>query len=304
MACAFTVTSAEAGQKLLQCLSRRLYAPENTLHRWIRTGQVRVNGGRRKPFDRLEEGDEIRIPPFAAASFPIPAATVPMPDSTPEKLPIIFSSAELLVINKPSGLPVHPGTGHADCLTARLAAMFPKSDCPFTPTPIHRLDRDTSGVLLVARSYACLQRLSAAFAKRGGLRKEYLAWCAGIWPQSETLRLEDHLQKAGAFHRERMSCGKEGRHADLEATLVLCEKNASLMRLVPHTGRTHQIRVQLASRGFPIIGDAKYGGKAAFPAGAPQSGLLLHSWRITIEGQTFSTPPPWKGRWNVAASLD
>lgn len=304
MACAFTVTNAEAGQKLLQCLSRRLHTPESLLHRWIRTGQVRVNGGRRKPFDRLEEGDEIRLPPFAASSLPPASSAAALPPSAEETLPIIFSSPELIVVNKPAGLPVHPGTGHADCLTARLAALFPPEECPFAPTPIHRLDRDTSGILLVARTYACLQRLSAAFARREGLRKEYLAWCAGRWPHRETLLIQDRLQKAGAPHKERMRCGQEGRHAELEATPVLCQKDASLLRLVLHTGRTHQIRVQLASRGFPVIGDAKYGGKAAFPGGAPQEGLLLHAWRLTIEGQAFSAPPPWKGRWQASAPLD
>ncbi len=300
MASAFTVTRAEAGQKLLQCLSRRLHEPENILHRWIRTGQVRVNGGRRKPFDRLEEGDEIRLPPFAAPSLP----PVPLPGGPEKALPIVFSSPELIVINKPAGLPVHPGTGHEDCLTARLAVMFPPEKYPFAPTPVHRLDRDTSGLLLVARTYDCLQRLSAAFARREGLRKEYLAWCAGMWSRPGTLVLQDRLQKTGAPNKERVRCGQEGRLAELEAEPVLCRKDASLLRLTLHTGRTHQIRVQLASRGFPVIGDAKYGGKAAFPAGAPEKGLLLHAWRLSAEGQTFSAPPPWKGRWHAALPRD
>ena len=141
------VTAAEAGQKLLQFLSRRFEEPQSVLHRWIRTGQVRINGGRAKPFDRVELNDEIRVPPFAGAGTK--AERVPASSGGKELPPIVAETADVIVFCKPSGLPVHPGTGHTDSLTTRLEAAFAGS--PFIPAPVHRLDRDTSGLLLVFR---------------------------------------------------------------------------------------------------------------------------------------------------------
>ena len=138
------VTAAEAGQKLLQFLSRRFEEPQSVLHRWIRTGQVRINGGRAKPFDRVELNDEIRVPPFAGAGTK--AERVPASSGGKELPPIVAETADVIVFCKPSGLPVHPGTGHTDSLTTRLEAAFAGS--PFIPAPVHRLDRDTSGLLL------------------------------------------------------------------------------------------------------------------------------------------------------------
>ncbi|MFR7887637.1 MAG: pseudouridine synthase, partial [Bilophila wadsworthia] len=154
------VTAAEAGQKLLQFLSRRFEEPQSVLHRWIRTGQVRINGGRAKPFDRVELNDEIRVPPFAGAGTK--AERVPASSGGKELPPIVAETADVIVFCKPSGLPVHPGTGHTDSLTTRLEAAFAGS--PFIPAPVHRLDRDTSGLLLVGKTYAAVRRLSDALA--------------------------------------------------------------------------------------------------------------------------------------------
>ena len=296
----FRVSDAEAGQKLLQCLARRVEATQGELHRWIRTGQVRVNGGRRGPFDRLEAGDELRLPPFAKLQQASAA-----PASMGRALPVIWESPDLLVVNKPAGLPTHPGTGHDDSVVTRLhAAMAPGT--AFAPTPAHRLDRDTSGVLLVARSYSTLRRLNDAFARHETVVKEYLAWCAGRWDVASTLRLVDRLEKqadtpGGA---ERMRTSDTGRHAAMDVTVLRAASNATLLHIRLLTGRTHQIRVQLASRGHPILGDAKYGGGVAFPHGVAVPGLLLHAFRLTLapntpEVQTFLALPLWPGPWHV-----
>ena len=116
------VTAAEAGQKLLQFLSRRFEEPQSVLHRWIRTGQVRINGGRAKPFDRVELNDEIRVPPFAGAGTK--AERAPASSGGKELPPIVAETDDVIVFCKPSGLPVHPGTGHTDSLTTRLEAAF------------------------------------------------------------------------------------------------------------------------------------------------------------------------------------
>ena len=126
------VTAAEAGQKLLQFLSRRFEEPQSVLHRWIRTGQVRINGGRAKPFDRVELNDEIRVPPFAGAGTK--AERAPASSGGKELPPIVAETDDVIVFCKPSGLPVHPGTGHTDSLTTRLEAAF--AGLPFIPAPV------------------------------------------------------------------------------------------------------------------------------------------------------------------------
>lgn len=349
MAEPLVVTAAEAGQKLVQYLQRRCGAPQPAIQRWVRTGQVRINGGRCKPFDRVAEGDVVRVPPFALAGREGTTGTVtdgasphspgtgsgkdapgkpvvppqPLPQFPP--LPPVVGRAEgLLVLLKPAGLAVQPGTGHDDCVTARLAAQYAGAD--FLPTPAHRLDRDTSGLLLVATSYARLRALSDAFAAREGLVKEYLAWVAGRWTHEGTLTLHDRLEKQGAPGRQKvrrvggdgaaprvakfgghevaravsgvaacMAAGDDaGRHAACTVTPLRRGDGASLLLVRLHTGRTHQIRVQLAERGHPIMGDRKYGGPAC------GQGMLLHAVRLTLpDGERFTALPDWAGRWQV-----
>jgi 23S rRNA pseudouridine955/2504/2580 synthase len=344
MAEPLVVTAAEAGQKLLQYLQRRCGAPQSAIQRWVRTGQVRLNGGRCKPFDRVAEGDVVRVPPFALAGgadapatvadgvprcapdsgpgdanvadtpAPPPSSLPPLPPPPP---PVVGQAEGLLVLLKPAGLAVQPGTGHADCVTARLAAHHAGAD--FLPTPAHRLDRDTSGLLLVATSYARLRALSDAFAAREGLVKEYLAWVAGRWPHEDARTLRDRLEKQGEPGRQKVrrvaqaglggdaaraavhaapdaapDAGDAARDAACTVTPLRRGDAASLLLVRLHTGRTHQIRVQLAGRGHPIIGDRKYGGPAC------DQGMLLHAVRLTLpDGERFSALPDWTGQWKV-----
>jgi 23S rRNA pseudouridine955/2504/2580 synthase len=215
----------------------------------------------------------------------------------------------LLVLLKPAGLAVQPGTGHDDCVTARLAEHHAGAD--FLPTPAHRLDRDTSGLLLVATSYARLRALSDAFAAREGLVKEYLAWVAGRWPHEGAQTLRDRLEKQGAPGREkvrrvearsagdaaagRFASGAEmGRFAACTVIPLRRGDAASLLLVRLHTGRTHQIRVQLAGRGHPVMGDRKYGGPAC------ANGMLLHAVRLALPGgEGFTALPDWTGPWKV-----
>ena len=154
------VDPREGGQKLLQFLQRRLDLPPSLLHRWIRTGQVRINGGRAKPFGLVAAGDSVRLPPFALGMSRRSKATGGQASPEQEHEPRQRTQAlppaprplqkdgDLWVFCKPAGLPTHPGTGHEDSLSSRLAARA--GDAPFKPTPVHRLDKDTSGILLVA----------------------------------------------------------------------------------------------------------------------------------------------------------
>lgn len=294
----FTVTPEEAGQKLLQYLVRRLGAdlPQAALQRFIRTGQVRVDGRRSKPFSRLDPGQRVRVPPYenaeaAQAQTPTRHADTALPGNPVPDLDILHEDDELLVVVKPAGLPVHPGSGHAEALTTILAARQPEA--PFRPTPAHRLDRDTTGLLLVAKSYRALRAIHEAMAA-GELGKDYLAWVMGRWTESEInewVVLRDRLAKTGAPGQERMTRDADGQEAVSKVRLLFTTGEASLMEVRLVTGRTHQIRSQLGSRGHPVCGDPKYGG------GRPP--LFLHAWRVTLPGAAFCAPPPWPEAWAV-----
>ncbi len=165
-----TVTDAEAGQKLLQYLERRLTGdvPRSAIQRWIRKGQVRVNKGRKKPFDRIEAGQIVRIPPYT------PGET--KTTTSGGNLVIAHEDDRIIAIAKPAGLAAHGGEKIEDSVIARLTAMRPNAD--FMPTLCHRLDKDTSGILLAAKTYEALRSLNDLFAS-GNVGKLYLAWVKG-----------------------------------------------------------------------------------------------------------------------------
>ncbi|MDE5879511.1 MAG: RluA family pseudouridine synthase [Desulfovibrio sp.] len=303
------VGRAESGQKLLQFLQRRLNLPPALLHRWIRTGQARLNGRRAKPFARVSEGDLVRVPPFAAAlaaqaGAPLlngSAATPPEAGAAsassaalPPLPPLIGSLGDIWAFNKPAGLPTHPGTGHADSLSSRLAAHAPGA--AFPPTPAHRLDKDTSGILLVAATHDALRALQEGFRERR-IHKEYVAWVAGRWPFAGPRLLRAHLRKEGPEGAERMRVCAPGTEPAPNSREALCVvrplkvgDEASLLQIRLITGRTHQIRVQLADLGHPVLGDAKYGRgrRDACP------GLCLHALRVTLpDGRALECLPDW-----------
>ena len=320
------VQETESGQKLLQFLQRRLNLPPTLLHRWVRTGQVRINGSRCKPFARVQAGDIVRLPPFAfklaeaGASPGDPQTPINEPASSdagsPPLPPMIGTDGYLWAFNKPAGLPTHPGTGHEDSLSSRLAAYF--ADAPFRPVPVHRLDKETSGVLLVAASYEALAKAQEAL-RTGALAKEYVVWVQGAWPYEETQLLRHFLRKDSAqgYEKVRIAAADEANSREalclVRPLRVAQGQSLLLVRLL--TGRTHQIRVQLAAMGHPVLGDPKYGaaprrhvprGAYALPAPArvgganpknPQpEGLMLHALRVTMPcGRIFSCLPSWVG---------
>ncbi len=323
------VQETESGQKLLQFLQRRLNLPPTLLHRWVRTGQVRINGSRCKPFARVQTGDIVRLPPFAfkmaeeSASETAPqpltdTALDTQPVDSPPLPPMIGTDGYLWAFNKPAGLPTHPGTGHDDSLSSRLAAYF--ASAPFKPTPVHRLDKETSGVLLVAASYEALAKAQDAI-RDGTLAKEYVVWVQGRWPFAETQLLRHFLRKDAAQGYEKVRPAAPGEADSREALCMVrplrVEQAQSLLLVHLLTGRTHQIRVQLAAVGYPVIGDTKYGqaaptrrhvprGAYALPAparmgttekSAPEpENLMLHALRVTMPcGHVFSCLPPWSG---------
>ena len=293
----FTVSEAEAGQKLLACLKRRLGQdlPDGLLHRIIRGGEVRVNGKRAQPFARLEAGDEIRVPPLrldndTAKNRSVCAVT----DPASTGLDIVAETPEYLILNKPAGLAAQPGSGHEDSLSSRLAAAYAGAE--FTPTPVHRLDKATSGLTLAAKTYRALAAAQEGF-RQHIIHKDYLAWVQGDWPQAGPLDLHDLLEKQNVGGLEKVATGT-GKIALCTVWPLFRKDERTLLRVRLRTGRTHQIRVQLASRGHPIAGDVKYGGRPT------SQGMCLHAWRLILpDGQNFIAPPPWKGAFAVDSKI-
>lgn len=289
-----TVSGEEAGLKVIGLLERHFGLPKSLLHRWIRTGQVRVNGGRVQPFARVEEGDTVRVPPFAEAMAGEAGETKAAVQDLPE-LPIIGEKDGLVAVFKPAGLPTQPGTGHEDSASERLRAM--SGDSAFPITPAHRLDRDTSGVLLCGRTFQALTRAQELFRDHDGLGKEYLAWVEGHWPYRGEHVLRHYLSKRLVGGHEKMTASEnpaDGREAVLAARALAFNGGATLLLVRIFTGRTHQIRVQLAAAGYPIVNDGKYGR----PGGGT---MYLHCFRLFLpDGTVFSAAPSWKGDFAAA----
>jgi 23S rRNA pseudouridine955/2504/2580 synthase len=297
------VRPEEAGQKLLQFLQRRLggQVPGSALLRVIRTGQVRVDGGRKKPFFRLAAGQEVRVPPLERlateeAAPALSAAAAGAQDQAPG-LSLLFDSHGYVAVRKPAGLCSHAGTRHKDSVADRLKARF--AGAAFLPVLVHRLDKDTSGILLAAKTYAELRRLNDLFAARGVV-KTYLAWVDGAWPGKGPEVLEDRLElledrldlaKGGGNDRRKVlaATGDEGKTARCEVRPLVRKRQATLLLVRLFTGRTHQIRVQLSLRGHPVISDAVYGRKVR---GLP---MLLHSLCLRLPERALFAPPEWAG---------
>ncbi|MDR2744670.1 MAG: RluA family pseudouridine synthase [Desulfovibrio sp.] len=301
---------AESGLKLLRFLERRTGLPQALLHRWLRTGQIRLNGRRTKPFERVQTDDSVRLPPFAldmiekgealfvSGGDPLlpPPRFAVLPGGGPENPPLLASvghKGDIWALYKAPGLPTHGGTGHSDSLAARLAARY--AGAPFIPLPAHRLDKDTSGVLLVAASYRALQKIHGALRERRTL-KEYLAWARGRWP-FEGIRLLRHAlrkQETAGFEKVCVVLPQDDSASSREALCFVqplkIRPEMSLLRICLLTGRTHQIRAQLAALGHPVLGDAKYGAGMA-------GRMFLHAARVVLpDGAVFACPPPWRGR--------
>ncbi len=293
-----TVNQTERDMKLITFLSRRLEreAAAAELHRWIRSGQVRVNGRRARAFDRLAAGDAVRLPPFAAAFARHEDASVAVSpgDFLDHGLRILAVTDDFLALEKPAGLPSQPGSKQETDVTDILRRHF--AAAAYIPAPVHRLDKNTSGILLAGRTHEAQERLHALFSRQEtaqghaqGVEKVYLAWVAGLWPYEDEQTLVDFLAKKSAgldrasFETVRAVDADNGKEAKSRVSRLEIRQTppgvSSLLRVVLETGRTHQVRVQLATRGAPIRGDLKY-------KGPPCSRMLLHAHALAF---------PWKG---------
>jgi len=280
-----TVSTDSAGRRFDRWLAERF--PERTygeIQKWLRTGQVRLDGHRAKGNERLAGGETVRVPPQAGAAEDRTSkrARVIRPGDV-EKIRalVLYEDSELFVLNKPAGLAVQGGTGthvHLDAMLDGLADGEGER-----PRLVHRLDRDTSGVLIIARNAKAATRLTGLF-RRGAVQKLYWALTVGV-PRPLVGEIDAPLIKSGMGDREIMTVASEGGLPSRTQYRVLqrAQRVLSWVALAPLTGRTHQLRVHCAHIGTPILGDGKYGGEAAFlPGNADSSRLHLHARAIRL----------------------
>ena len=294
-----SIDNASEGQRLDNFLLRICKGvPKTHVYRIIRSGEVRVNKGRAQVDTRLLSGDVVRIPPIRLTDNATPNATAQKsgPAHTPPReFAVLFEDDHLLAIDKPTGVAVHGGSGVSFGVIEQLRRARPQAK--FLEL-VHRLDRDTSGVLLIAKRRSALVNLQAQFKARE-TGKTYLALVKGAWPakiKMIDLPLHKYLINGGEDgvdgERRVKVVAKDDPDGMRSITLVKVAKlytlpngeSASLLEVTIKTGRTHQIRVHLAHHGHPVIGDEKYGdfelNNALVKAGMKR--MYLHAWRLTF----------------------
>ena len=298
------ISDDDGGQRLDNWLLRTLKGvPRSRVYRLLRKGEVRVNGKRTKPDYRVVAGDDVRLPPLRAAPEPVPHR---VPDTLIAAIEraIVYSDPDVLVLAKPSGLAVHGGSGLSFGVIEALRASRPQESLELA----HRLDRDTSGLLLVARNRTALRTLHALL-REGRIEKRYLALVKGRWNLGKKTIAAPLATRARQGGERVVRVHAAGKAADTTFTPVdFYGPRATLLAVEIGTGRTHQIRVHAAHAGHPVAGVAKYGDRE-FNAALRDLGLarmFLHAQALSFEwpgsGKTFAVSAPLPAE--LAAVLD
>ncbi|MCS2610061.1 RluA family pseudouridine synthase [Halomonas dongshanensis] len=281
------IAPEQAGQRIDNFLMTRLKgAPRALIYRIVRKGEVRVNKKRVKVDYRLQGGDVVRVPPLRLTPR---EAVREVSDNLRDVLvgSVIMENADWMVLNKPSGLAVHGGSGVKIGLIEALRQV--REDISFLEL-VHRLDRDTSGCLLLAKSRDALVTLNASL-KQHAMDKRYLALVSGRWPARKTY-VSARLDRFDAGNGERrVRVDPNGKVSRTHFAVVETFEGATLIEAEPVTGRTHQIRVHAAHAGHPLLGDDKYASR--------ESGLLsqrLGVGRLFLHARSLTFPEPNSGR--------
>lgn len=292
------VTTERAGERLDLFVAAEMRLPRSRIQRWIRAGLVEVDGESSKPARALAAGETVVCTP------PLPQADERVRPE-PGELSLLHQDADVVVLDKPAGLPMHPGAGRrSGTLAHRLVARYPEMSGvggPGRPGIVHRLDIDTTGVVVAARTAAAYAALSEDFAARR-VEKLYLAICYGAPRPTEgsfTGAIGRHPER-----RKEMTVRSDGRPARTDYSTLATISGVSLLRLELMTGRTHQIRVHLKAAGHPLVGDPVYGEARWKALRRPVRPVLrdfprpaLHAWTLDFDhpasGQRlhFSSPP-------------
>jgi 23S rRNA pseudouridine955/2504/2580 synthase len=267
--------------------------------KWLRTGQVRVDGHRAKPGQRVTQGQEIRVPPMPASrTAERPAErkrpSVDRADAAALRDSVIYQDDFLIALNKPAGLAVQGGSKTHRHLDGMLDVL--QFDAKDRPRLVHRLDKDTSGLLLLARDRQTASQLAVLFQGRE-VEKTYWALVVGI-PDHDSGVIDARLAKRGGEGSERVESVDDGQAAETEYRILdNAARRIAWLELRPRTGRTHQLRAHCKAMGTPIVGDGKYGGRESEVEGLPQR-LHLHARGLTL-------PHPASGdRLTLEAPLD
>ncbi len=273
-----TIDEGEDGQRIDNYLLRELKGvPRSHVYRLVRSGEVRVNSGRIDQTYRLRAGDRVRIPPVRVSASP---SQRPAPPAGLATLPTLFEDAALIAIDKPAHLAVHGGSGVSFGVIEQLRAARPEAK--FLEL-VHRLDRDTSGVLLIAKKRSALTALHAAW-REGAVEKQYLALVSGAWTRTDQVVAAPLFRYLLPDGERRVRIDPAGQSARTVFRRREVGPIATLVEADLETGRTHQLRVHLAHLGTPILGDEKYGDFALNKRLAKRGlkRMFLHACRIRL----------------------
>lgn len=298
-----TITAAAgAGQRIDNYLVKKLNnIPKSKVYSILRKGEVRVNKGRIKPSYKLQADDVVRIPPLLKDDAPAPL----IPQSALERINIesavLYEDQNLLVINKPAGLAVHGGSGLSFGLIEMLRKVRPDAE---VLELVHRLDRDTSGCVMIAKNQPMLRGMHALFRNRD-ITKVYHTLVKGF--ANDNFTVCEPLQKYVLSSGERLvNVHPEGLASETQFTTLKRFNGVTLLQAEPVTGRTHQIRVHAVTRGLPIIGDQKYGDKAynKHMAKLGLQRLFLHAYALEftcpLQGIKINITAAYDEEWDMA----
>ena len=287
------VEPGEAGQRLDRWLRAKFpVLTQGRIEKMLRKGEVRIDGGRAKSTSRIEAHQMVRVPPLPTGEAPPPKHERGLTDADISFMRnlVLHQDEHMIVLNKPPGIPVQGGTGQSRHIDGMLGALAGDGE---RPRLVHRIDKDTSGLLVLARSGMAARALTGAFRSKAA-RKLYWAACIGV-PKMRTGTIAYALQKLPGPMGEKMTCIDPrdlNAHPDAKraitdyAVVEAAAKRASWLALRPVTGRTHQLRAHMSEIGCPIIGDGKYGPTREDAerrvTGAISNKLHLHARRIAV----------------------